>query len=91
MGLRMEASSSVYKIKVRDLRFGMYVSQLDQPWLETPYSIQGILIKDMEDILELEQYCAFVYVDISKSEVHIAKKYTPALQKKTTTEWIPQS
>lgn len=78
----MEANSSVYKIRVRDLRFGMYVSQLDRPWLETPYSIQGILIKDVEDILELERYCTFVYVDINKSEPHIAKKYTSALQEK---------
>ena len=52
----MEASNSIYKIRVRDLKFGMYVSQLDRPWLETPYTIQGILIKTMEDILELERH-----------------------------------
>lgn len=71
----MQASRSLFKIRVRDLRFGMYVSQLDRPWLETPYAIQGILIKDMEDILELEKYCVFVYIDMNKSEAHIIKKY----------------
>lgn len=53
----------------------MYVSQLDRPWLETPYAIQGILIKDMEDILELENYCSLVYIDLNKSAAHITKKY----------------
>ncbi len=56
--------------------FGMYVSQLDRPWLETPYAIQGILIQDMEDILELEKHCAFVYIDLNKSNAHIVKKYS---------------
>jgi len=54
----------------------MYVSQLDRPWLETPYAIQGILVQTMEDILELEQHCQFVYVDINKSDAHIIKKYS---------------
>ena len=74
----METSKSIYKIRVRDLKFGMYVSQLDRPWLETPYTIQGILIKTMEDILELERHSVFVYVDFSKSESHIIKKYSPS-------------
>jgi HD-GYP domain-containing protein (c-di-GMP phosphodiesterase class II) len=83
--MEVNSSGSVYKIKVSDLRFGMYVSQLDRPWLETPYALQGILIRDMEDILELERYCTHAYVDFSKSEQHIAKKYMPAPQKKTVT------
>ncbi len=58
------------------MKFGMYVSQLDRPWLETPYNIQGILIKTMEDILELERHCVFVYVDLNQSESHIVKKYS---------------
>ncbi|WP_090699327.1 HD-GYP domain-containing protein [Nitrosomonas aestuarii] len=73
----MQYSNSIFKIRVRDLRFGMYVSQLDRPWLETPYAIQGISIKTMEDILALERYCVFVYVDLNKSDPHIVKKYSP--------------
>ena len=75
----MEASNTIYKIRVRELKFGMYVSQLDRPWLDTPYTIQGIPIKTMEDILELERYCVFVYVDMNKSEPHIVKKYSPGV------------
>lgn len=84
--MEISSSESVYKIKVRDLRFGMYVSQLDRPWLETPYALQGILIRDVEDILKLERYCTYVYVDFSKSEQHIARKYQPAPKKQTVTD-----
>ncbi len=75
----MQANNSIFKIRVRDLKFGMYVSQLDRPWLGTPYTLQGIPIKTMEDISALERYCVFVYVDINKSESHIAKKYSPGV------------
>lgn len=71
----MQASNTTHKVMVRNLKFGMYVSQLDRPWLETPYSIQGILITDMEDILELERHCRYVYVDINRCESHIIQKY----------------
>lgn len=84
--MEISSSESVYKIRVRDLRFGMYVSQLDRPWLETPYALQGILIRDVEDILKLERYCTYVYVDFSKSEQHIARKYQPVPQKQTVTD-----
>ena len=72
----MQENNSTCKMSVKDLMFGMYVSQLDRPWLETPYAIQGILIQDMEDILELEKYCSFVYIDLNKSKAHIVKKYS---------------
>jgi HD-GYP domain-containing protein (c-di-GMP phosphodiesterase class II) len=93
--MEIGSSESVYQIKVRDLRFGMYVSRLDRPWLETPYALQGILIRDMEDILELERYCTYVYVDLSKSEQHIVQKYKPAPQKKAvaaqTVQTVPKA
>lgn len=39
------ASNTTIEVPVDDLQVGMYVSDLDRPWLETPYSIQGILIQ----------------------------------------------
>jgi len=75
----MSAANSILKISIHDLKFGMYVSQLDRPWLDTPYSIQGIMIQSLKDIEELCQYCKFVYVDILKSDAHVIKKCTPGL------------
>jgi len=56
------------KVRVEDLEIGMFVSRLDRPWIETPYLIQGFLLKTREDIDALEKYCEFVYVDVLLSE-----------------------
>ncbi len=55
------------KVLVENLDFGMFVSQLDRPWLESPFLIQGFVIKDEEDIAKLRQYCEFVYIDLEQS------------------------
>lgn len=54
------------KIKVEDLKFGMYVSQLDRSWLDTDFVFQGFYIKKLEDIQKLQEYCQYVYVDPEK-------------------------
>ncbi|CAA0125341.1 Cyclic di-GMP phosphodiesterase [BD1-7 clade bacterium] len=55
-----------HKIPIGDLKIGMYVSRLDRPWLETPFKIQGLMIKHHEEILQLEKYCDHVFVDVLK-------------------------
>jgi HD-GYP domain-containing protein (c-di-GMP phosphodiesterase class II) len=55
----------------------MYVARLDRPWLETPYKVQGILIRDDKDIERLMQYCNFVYVDTEKSHSDLAQGTPP--------------
>lgn len=40
----------------------MYVSQLDRPWLDTPFLFQGFFVRDEDEIAEVRQYCRFVYV-----------------------------
>lgn len=56
------------KIDTKDLLVGMYVSQLDRPWLETPFLFQGFIISSKGDINELERYCRYVYIDEEKSD-----------------------
>lgn len=48
---------------VADLEFGMYVAELDRPWVGTPFLFQGFLIRDEEDLQQLRQTCDFVFVD----------------------------
>ncbi len=52
------------KVSTAYLKLGMYVSKLDRPWKQTPFSIQGFFIKDEIDIFTLVKYCDFVYIDI---------------------------
>ena len=51
------------RVDVRDLQFGMYVAELDRPWLETPFLFQGFELRTPEEINELKQHCQYVYID----------------------------
>lgn len=70
----------VHKIKVSttELVPGMYVCELDRPWLETPFSFQGFPLRCEEDIREVHRYCSYVYVDPERSS---AGAFTPRLRK----------
>lgn len=63
--------SAVYarleKVQTRDLQPGLYVQQLDRPWTETPFMFQGFFIQCQDDIEELQHYCKYVFVEISRS------------------------
>ena len=41
----------------------MYVSELDRPWLETPFLFQGFHIRNQEEIDALRAHCRHVVVD----------------------------
>jgi len=62
------------KIDVNDLEHGMFVSELDRPWTETPFLLQGVLIESREDIAELQRLCKHVYIDVERSREVIAPK-----------------
>lgn len=55
------------KILVSQLALGMYVAELDRPWIDTPFMLQGFLLDDQADIDTLVSICEFVYVDRTKS------------------------
>lgn len=54
------------KLAADELIKGMYVSQLDRPWTETPFLFQGFKVRDAKDIDQLQKYCDFVYIDIER-------------------------
>lgn len=54
-------------VATQDLRIGMFVSELDRPWLESPFLIQGFLIEDQEMLEQVRRECRFVYVDSTRS------------------------
>ncbi len=65
-----------FKIKLytSELTIGMYVCELDRPWLETPFLFQGFLIQSSDELNQLSDICAYVYVDAEKSKGSAAKK-----------------
>jgi HD-GYP domain-containing protein (c-di-GMP phosphodiesterase class II) len=50
-------------VPVSDLKLGMYVVELDRPWLGTPFDFQGFPLTSEDQIDTLRQYCEIVYVD----------------------------
>lgn len=51
------------KIDVHDLKYGMWVSELDRPWRDTPFLFQGFEIRWKEDLETLRRVCEHVYID----------------------------
>jgi len=78
------------KINVGDLRLGMYVAELDRPWLETPFLFQGFLITSEDELTQLGQVCRFVYVDAERSEPGVVDEARRA-GKTTTSERAVES
>jgi putative nucleotidyltransferase with HDIG domain len=60
------------------LKKGMYVSELDRPWLESPFLFQGFRITNNEEVEQIRSLCAFVYVDIEKSKVPVTQTMSKA-------------
>jgi len=60
------------RVDVKDLKLGMYVADLDRPWLETPFLLQGFELRDEREISALQKHCRYVYIDIYRST-----KFTP--------------
>lgn len=61
------------KIDIGDLEIGMYVSELDRPWIETPFLFQGFRITNQDELDKLREICEFVLVDIEKSKIPVTK------------------
>jgi len=55
-----------HKINVAYLKVGMYVSNLDRPWIDTPFLLEGFLIENEEDLFVLNEYCTYVYIDVDR-------------------------
>ena len=55
------------KIFTTDLKVGMFVADLDRPWVDTPFLLQGFLIENDEQIHALRTHCEWVMVDRARS------------------------
>ena len=70
------------KIFTTDLKVGMFVADLDRPWVDTPFLLQGFLIEDQEQIAALRSHCEYVIVDRARS---VGDEFVPAAPSATNT------
>ena len=66
--------NSLIKVHTENLQPGMYISQLDRPWLETPFLVQGFYVKNRKDIDFISEICDFVYVNPREAASKITTK-----------------
>jgi len=55
------------KVPTSQLQLGMYVSELDCDWLETPFLFQGFMLEDPDDLFALKNLCDHVFIDVIKT------------------------
>lgn len=60
----------IVEIPVHALRLGLYVTRLDRPWIESPFTFQGFAIQHAEELSQLQQLCTRVYVEVTAQEAH---------------------
>lgn len=61
-------SAHLVPVDCSQLQPGMYVAELDRPWLQTPFHAHGFLLSHAEQIEALRRVCSYVYVDPVLSE-----------------------
>lgn len=52
------------EVKAENLKPGMFIAELDRPWLETPFALQGFVVQNDNDIAYVSRYVDTVYVDL---------------------------
>ncbi len=56
----------IKRINVDRLKLGMFVVELDRPWIETPFLFKRFNIKSPQQIEKLKEYCSYVHIDTAK-------------------------
>lgn len=54
------------EIGVNEVAIGMFVCRLDRPWTETPFPLQGFLVRDVSQLEALGACCSRVWIDIDR-------------------------
>lgn len=60
-----------YRLDVRSVAIGMWVAELDRPWLDTPFLIRGFRVENEQELDTLRRHCEFVEIDIEKSDFEV--------------------
>jgi len=60
------------KIDIRDAQLGMYIAELDRPWLETPFMFQGFELTSQVALDKLRELCRYIWI-----ETDLGKDYIP--------------
>ena len=54
------------QVAVEELELGVYVSELDRPWTDTPFIFQGFVLTEESQLQTIRKYCKRVTIDLEK-------------------------
>jgi len=63
-----KSSGSMLRLPAADLQIGMYICELDRPWLGTPFAFQGFPLETEDDLVAVRQHCDHALVDVAQSD-----------------------
>lgn len=65
------ATAGVEKIRIKstELKPGMFVSELDRPWIDSPFLVHGFTIRDQKMLEQVQAHCEYVYIDIKRGNL----------------------
>ncbi|HSI45371.1 MAG TPA: HD-GYP domain-containing protein [Methylophilus sp.] len=72
-------TNTLQRLRTGELALGMFVAELDIPWLDSPFILQGFLIENDTQLSELRTLCREVMVDKNMS---IGEHFAPPKREK---------
>lgn len=83
---RRYAPENLVMVPAAQVEIGMFVAELDRPWLETPFLIQGFEVRNHSQIRTLTHYCRHVFVlkegESPKTSAPVTKLLAPSIPMK---------
>lgn len=55
------------KIAAHQVALGMFITELDKPWIESDFMLQGFVLDKQADLDKIMTTCTYVYIDRTKS------------------------
>jgi HD-GYP domain-containing protein (c-di-GMP phosphodiesterase class II) len=71
-------SRRTFRIAPQQIQLGMFIAEVDRPWLETPLPFQSFFVRDVAELKWIRENCAFVVVDTENSDRSLVFDYHAA-------------
>ncbi|MCK5696610.1 MAG: DUF3391 domain-containing protein [Gammaproteobacteria bacterium] len=79
------------KISSQYIDVGMYVTELDRPWIETDFLLEGFFLENPKDVNRIKSLCEFVYIDVELTTERISIDDIPELEATNKVKSIAES
>ena len=75
--LAANATAGVEKTRIKssELKLGMYIAELDRPWIDSPFLVHGFVVKNQKLLDQVQTLCRYVYIDIKRGNLATASGF----------------